>query len=296
MCSDPLLAEGRVIHAADMILADLLHGPEAPEQPIPRTALERSTGPASNAVTMIDDVLAKWLTSYVSPPTWPFVQPGESFTAMAVRRSLHDVSLGRALDPRARTWIGSLGQDPAGIIHAAFDALQIDDADRVAEMRGHLASIAGWSGLAKWRTEWAQPDDTRPMVTPTEIVALRALLEAAVAMSASADSSSRHPTVVGDSEPVDNARHLEERVTRVLEQLGLPDVPVLRLEITGVLGAILGCRPRIDMVDSQRGEPRSTDARDAGPGGRRRSDNSPGCPTRVLHRRPFRGTAAPPRS
>ncbi len=239
LCSrDPLLAEGRVIHPDDIILADLLHGPEAPERLMPRTALERLTGPASDDVAMLDDVLAKWLTSFVSPPTWSFARPGETFTAMAVRRSLADVSLGRALHPRARTWLRSLDADPARVIDTAFSAVQVDDADRVTEMRGHLASIAGWSGLAKWRTEWAQPDETRPVVTPTEIVAVRAMLEAAVVLSVSAGFGSQRRAPTDDSTAVDDARHLAARVTSVMERLRLPDLPALRPEITGLLGAI----------------------------------------------------------
>ena len=130
-------------------------------------------------MALIDDVLSKWLTSYVSPPTWPSALPGESFTTMALRRR-QSTHRSHGPHPRARTWLRSLDNDPARVIDAAFAATQVDDEVRVAEMRGHLASIAGWSGLAKWRTEWAQPDETRPTVSPIEIVAVRAMLESAL--------------------------------------------------------------------------------------------------------------------
>jgi len=239
LCSgDPLLANGRVVHPEEIILTDLLHGPEAPVELVPRTALERLTRPASDEVALIDDVLSKWLTSYVSPPTWPFALPGESFTSMALRRARVDASLARVLHPRARTWLRSLDDDPTRVIDAAFALTQVGDEARVAEMRGHLASIAGWSGLAKWRTEWAQPDDTRQTVSPVEIVAVRAMLESGVAMTVSADFHNWRSGLDDDTTTLDEARHLAERVTSAMEHLGLPDVPALRPEITRLLEAI----------------------------------------------------------
>ena len=241
LCSrDPLLVGGRTVHPDEIILTDLVHGPEASDGLLPRTALERLTTPESDDVVLIDDVLSKWLTSYVSPPPWPHSLPGESFTAMALRRAGVDPSLGRILHPRARTWLRSLDDDPARIIDVAFETMHVDDEARVAEMRGHLASIAGWSGLAKWRTEWAQPDDTRPTVSPIEIVAVRAMLESAVAMTMHADFRTARPRLDDDMTPIDDARHLAARVTAAMEHLGLPDVPALRPEITELLEAVPG--------------------------------------------------------
>ncbi len=239
LCSrTPMLADGRMVGPEEIILADLLHGPEAPEAPTPRTALERLSGSTSEAVALVDDVMTKWLTSYVNPPTWSFTLAGESFTAMAVRRSTADASLGRALHPGARTWLRSLDENPASVIDTAFASMQVDDDARVAEMRGHLASIAGWSGHAKWRTEWAQPDETRPLVSPIEIVAVRAMLEAAVAMTVRAEIGGQPPHPDGDTTQADAARHLDARVSSVTEHLGLHDVPALRSDVTELLAAI----------------------------------------------------------
>ena len=244
LCSrEPLLAAGRVVEPETIILADLLHGPEIRVELVPRTALERITGPASTDVATIDDVLSKWLTAYVSPPTWPVARPGESFVSMARRLAATDGCLGRSLHPRARTWFRCLDDDPARIIDAAFAATQIADENRVAEMRGHLASVAGWSGLAKWRTEWAQPDETRPTVSPIDIVAVRAMLESAVAMSRSAEFRDARPafdddTARIDTAHIDDARHLAARVDTVMQQLELPDTSPIRPTVHRLLEAI----------------------------------------------------------
>jgi uncharacterized protein YbcC (UPF0753/DUF2309 family) len=235
---EPVLADGRMVPAEEIILSDLLHGPEAPPETAPRTALERLTGTTSEHVATVDDVLSRWLTSYICPPVWSFALPGETFTAMALRRSQADVSLARALRPAGRTWLRSLDDDPTRIIDAAFATAQVDDADRMGEMRGHLASVAGWSGLAKWRTEWAQPDETRPVVSPLEIVAIRAMLESAIVLSIGAGNDSSRPLVDDHATAPDQTRHLAARVTAVVDHLRLPDTPAVRNEVSELLEAI----------------------------------------------------------
>ena len=166
--------------------------------------------------------------------------------------------------------------------------------NRVAEMRGHLASIAGWSGLAKWRTEWAQPDETRPVVTPTEIVAVRAMLEAAVADSVGAGSGSERRSPADDATPNDAARHLTARVNTVMEQLGLADGSAIRPEITALLGAISDAeRSSVWLAASEANLDQRLLAMLDQPNGERDASTAR-CTTRLLHRRPIRRTAAAP--
>ena len=105
-------------------------------------------------------------------------------------------------------------------------------------MRGHLASVAGWSGLAKWRTEWAQPDEIRPVVSPLEIVAIRAMLESAIVLSIGTGDDRSRPRVDDHATAADQPGHLASRVTAVVDHLGLPDTPAVRGEISEILEAI----------------------------------------------------------
>ncbi len=183
---------------------------------------------------------------------------------MALRRAAVDPSLARVLHPRARTWLRSLDNDPARIIDVAFEAVQVGDEARVAEMRGHLASIAGWSGSRSGAPSGRSPTRRAPVVSPIEIVAVRAMLESAVAMTMQADSA---PNVAASA----TTRHRSttpatwpQRVTSVMEHLGLPDVPALRPEITGLLEAISDADgTHRHVAGGERGEPRSTPPLDA---------------------------------
>ncbi|MEQ8840330.1 MAG: Na-translocating system protein MpsB [Acidimicrobiales bacterium] len=174
----PVAIGGQAVSPVDVIVADLLHGPDSPQPARVPTALERRGLGRAGAV--VDDVVSSWLSAYVEPPHWPAHRAGESFVTMGCRLMVADPRLASLLSAPSRRWVQSLGSDPAVIIDAAFAVSGVADDDRVDEVRSQLCRLAGWSGLAKWRSEWAQPDEQRPPLTPIDVVAIRALLEAAV--------------------------------------------------------------------------------------------------------------------
>ncbi|HUW04114.1 MAG TPA: putative inorganic carbon transporter subunit DabA [Acidimicrobiales bacterium] len=184
VCSGgPVPLAGRLVDPVDLVTADLLHGPDLETVPLPRTALDR-VGPRDEKLAgQIDDIVSSWLAEHSSPPAWPSRRPGESFLAMSLRLTQTDPRLARIVDAPALRWIADLEDDAAAVIIAAFAAAGVGDEDRVDEMRGHLSRLVGWAGLAKWRNEWAQPDELHPDLAPIEIVAVRAVLEAAVLSS-----------------------------------------------------------------------------------------------------------------
>jgi uncharacterized protein YbcC (UPF0753/DUF2309 family) len=182
---------------------------------VARTALEGQVG-GEQLCAVIDEVLSRWLADFVAPATWSARRRGEDFVAMARRLAVEDPQVDRLLGASARTWIGALGDDPAALIDAAFSVTGVEDESRVDEMRGHLARLAGWSGLAKWRKEWAPTDDPHPMIAPIEIIAVRSMLEAAVIASVIPEYRPHAGERLADTESM-----LSARVSVVAHELGV---------------------------------------------------------------------------
>ncbi|MDH4075108.1 MAG: Na-translocating system protein MpsB [Acidimicrobiia bacterium] len=174
----PLAIDGQLLYPHDVIVADLLHGPESEAPAKPPTAVQRRELPAADE--LIDDVVSSWLAAYIHPPRWRAHHPGEGFVAMSRRLMVDDPRLRRVLSGPARHWVRSLDDDPAAVIDASLAVSGVADDRRGDELRSHLCQLPGWAGLARWRSEWAQPTEPTAALAPLDIVAVRALLEAAV--------------------------------------------------------------------------------------------------------------------
>ncbi len=223
LCSrDPIVVDGRRLEPVEVIVADMLHGP-------PDHATVAS--PADDTTRLINAVLSAWLAAYVEPPHWEIRHPGETFTQMARRLLLlTDPRLRASAD--ARDWISRLGEDPASILDAVFTVTGITEGQRVAEARRHLCELPGWSGLAKWRNQWAQPDEPRPPLAPIEIVAIRALIELAIGAPIPARPTTR-PVRHSPTTP-----SLDERVKAVLGSVAPTGGPGDRIPVAKVLSQV----------------------------------------------------------
>ncbi|MGY6501099.1 MAG: putative inorganic carbon transporter subunit DabA [Acidimicrobiales bacterium] len=205
----PMRLDGRLVQPIEVILADLMHGPDTTPQPQPRTALERRE--AEDASVVIDRLVAEWTARHLTRS-----RPGQGLVARCRdAAATRDPRLASIAGPTGLDWLATLDDDPAAVIAAAFSVLGVGPAERQQEMRGHLSRLAGWSGLAKWRAEWAGVDERRPVIAPIDIVAVRAAIEAAVIHSG--DLPDEQPTAVGagDTEP----ESLEQRVQAALRVL-----------------------------------------------------------------------------
>ncbi|MFT7608770.1 MAG: hypothetical protein ACI9MX_001837 [Candidatus Aldehydirespiratoraceae bacterium] len=226
----PVVVDGHALSPVDVIVADLLHGPETQIPVVETTVLQRRG--SEQATATIDEVLSSWLSTYVHPPRWPAHRAGESFVSMSRRLMMSDPRLGALLSHAAREWICALDDDPAAIIDASFFVSGVADGDRVDEIRSQLCRTAGWSGLAKWRSEWAHPDEERPPLAPIDVVAVRALLEAGAIGSGTvgaASSSRPHP------KPASNDENLGARVAAVAAALAPAGTKADRAAISAVL-------------------------------------------------------------
>lgn len=243
-CARPPIDVGdRSITVRDIVVADLLHGPDVAEAPVARTALERAEGHEGSAAAAIDAVLSGWLTGFVAPATWPLARDGESFLAMS-RRLATEPRMGRFISAAGRSWIERLGDDAASAIDSAFTTLEIADDQRVDELRGHLVSVSGWAGLAKWRTDWAHPDEARVPITLAEIAAARAMLEAAVLLG-----HTDRPGATAPPEPADE--RLDDRVSAVLSALHAEPTALARAHVAQVLATVRPVARQATWLDAQ---------------------------------------------
>ena len=244
----PITVGGVSLTPSEVIVADLLSGPDAPAERSPRTALERYMGDDDRLGRLLDDVMSTWLAWYVEPPVWPANLPGEGFVEMSLRLAPDDPLLGPCLDARARSWIQRLDRDPAASLLAAFAVVGVDVNRCTDESRGHLSRLPGWAGLAKWRNDWATWDDPHPMLAPIDLVAVRAVLEAALLGVVEAPTEAA-PEFSG----ADDAQLLEARVDAVAETLSLPADAIDRQAIRSVLAAVsIDSRPAVWLEAQER--------------------------------------------
>ena len=173
LCSmPPLDIDGRQVTIEEIIRLDLFHGPELEEQPDPQTALERVEGVRGQLGELIDAAIVHSAAQFAAGSAG-------SFQDQWLDDATQVAGLRRHLSAEARRWLGELSDDPAEAISVAFSVTRVDPATQVSEMRGHLGRLLGWAGYAKWRRDWAHPDEQRRAPSLIELVAARSALEAA---------------------------------------------------------------------------------------------------------------------
>jgi hypothetical protein len=178
VCAHPASTiAGRLVDPIDVITSDLLDGPDLEPTGREQTRLERLGRHA--AADAIDRFVAEHAARAVARPTGPFV-------AVAIAAANSDRAIRRNLEPAARSWLSSLGDDPVSVVAAAIDRLGTPRAERVDEFRRQLLRLPGWVGHARWRTDWAPRDTLTPAIAPIDLLAVRLALEAAAVWTAEA--------------------------------------------------------------------------------------------------------------
>jgi uncharacterized protein YbcC (UPF0753/DUF2309 family)/NADH:ubiquinone oxidoreductase subunit 5 (subunit L)/multisubunit Na+/H+ antiporter MnhA subunit len=230
----PIDVNGREVGVEEIIRLDMLHGPTEDAALEPLTALERFEGPSGPLGRMVDATIFHATSRYVAHATGSNTAPG-TFRDQWRRDATTVTGIRRHLGEDAIRWLRGLGDDPAETIVAAFAVAGVDAQARVTEMRGHLSRVQGWAGYARWRTDWAHPDEHRPPLAPIDLVAARSALEAACLLGR--PITDRTPTLG----PVDGAMR-RARVDAVVAALQ-PDVhtdvhPDTRDDIENVLSFV----------------------------------------------------------
>lgn len=228
VCSRPPVRVGdQLVDPVSVILADLHHGPDSPTPPSPRTGLERRGDDA--AAEVIDHLVAEWVTLHLARAT-----SGDRLVErLRGAASTGDPRLAALVGPEGLAWLAALDDDPAAVIGAACEAIGLRPVDRIDEIRGHLSRLAGWAGLAKWRSAWALASDRRPAIAPADVAAVRMALEAAVLASVPGPAPDQ-ATALNTTE----TDLLDQRVDAVARALGSTGVPADLAAIRSVLSDV----------------------------------------------------------
>ncbi|MEM9748712.1 MAG: putative inorganic carbon transporter subunit DabA, partial [Actinomycetota bacterium] len=181
-CGRPAIESGgRTIGADEIVLADLLYGPENASIEIPRTRLEAIAGVRVADQLGIDEMVADWVASYLTGVGWP-VTAGTPRLVTVAHTDLQALAA-RRLTPPAVAWLDTLephAHSAVEVLAASLEIMGVEPDDRVDEIRGHLAAVSGWAGIAKWRSDWAHADEALPPLRLVDIAAVRAMTTAAV--------------------------------------------------------------------------------------------------------------------
>lgn len=237
----PVAIGGQALPAVEVIVADMLHSPPTtapPRTTTPRahTAVQRCEQRTAHITATINDTLSGLLAAWVNPPQWALHRPGESFVSMSLRSIATDPRLRFLVGSQAKAWLSTLDRDPASVIESAFNVSGVPPDDRVDEARGHLCHLSGWAGLAKWRNEWAHGNEQLPSLSPIDLVAVRAALEACALGSGVVAGPAQRRDALSPLE--DDATSLDARVDAVLAAISPSGSDRDRSEIARVLSQV----------------------------------------------------------
>jgi uncharacterized protein YbcC (UPF0753/DUF2309 family)/formate hydrogenlyase subunit 3/multisubunit Na+/H+ antiporter MnhD subunit len=173
VCSIPSIQiNGRTVAVDEVVRLDMLHSPDLDTELEPHTALEYAEGTSGPLGEMIDATIFHSCAQFAAYSTGSFQERWRNDATKVA-------GLRRHLSADGQRWLRELSNDPAEVIADAFAVTGVDAAAHLAEMRGHLCRLQGWAGYAKWRTDWAHPDEQRPSSSLIDLVAARSALEAA---------------------------------------------------------------------------------------------------------------------
>ncbi len=243
---------GTAVPPADLLLADLLHGPEDPAPNAqPRTLGEWADALLGTAIApAIDEEAGRWCAAATDEHA-PWPMPGREHGLWPAWRALAAAGaashLGLSASAAAR-----LPERADDAVLAALEALGTPGPRRRAELRGHFAQLPGWSALARYAAE--HPEEAVP-IDLMQVLALRCTLEAALVAAAAREAiGGRTPIAdlrrradeeaAADAGSADAAHeHLEARAHALAQALGADAVgpearAVLSLLPAGERGAV----------------------------------------------------------
>ncbi|NDG42561.1 MAG: DUF2309 family protein, partial [Betaproteobacteria bacterium] len=178
----PIPTPAGEINALDLLVADLLVGPEQmPTDRLQSAAARCDSMIGGNLAGSIDQILSRWLAAYADRHGSAWAMPGE-------RDGFHEAFRDLAKrDSQIMRLAGScelLAETPEDSIYQALNSLGVTGAGRTDEMRAQLLRLPGWAGWIKWRTEWAGDDCTDVAIDLVDLLAVRVSLEAAAVAKA----------------------------------------------------------------------------------------------------------------
>jgi uncharacterized protein YbcC (UPF0753/DUF2309 family) len=234
---------GQTVSAVDLVLADLMNGPDSTPRDTSRDRVGRTDVATLRAASQL---IAAWCAVYTDEAgaSWPMPHRDKGFFRAWRLGAAADLKLRRLAGPKGIKWLAELPDDPLEAMDIALDWLEVDD--RVAAIREHCGRLPGWAGYARWNDEWAPPADHRH---PLHLVDLLAAQVVATATAA-------HGTRVVKQPPEDQAelddKLLADRVAAVLGSLGLSSTETgLASAVRDVLGQVSRPARKAIWLDAQ---------------------------------------------
>ena len=162
-------------------LSELLERPAAARaRLVPRTAAERCDEQlGTDLAATVDAMVAVWCAAFVEEGSaaWPMPGRGGGLYRAWRRLAPHDPGLARLAGRHARAELRHLPEHPEDAIVEALDDLGVPPESYRDELRGQLCRLPGWAGYARWREEWAPPEDPAPRFSLVDLVAVRLVHE-----------------------------------------------------------------------------------------------------------------------
>jgi hypothetical protein len=225
---DPSLADRRQLDlgasrmdAVDLVRWDLLHGPVAAPEPLPR---------AGTVADSLDEIMTGWCAAFVDEAHTPWQMPDRDrgFYRAWLGVAGADRQLAAVIGRDARGKLAALPDDPAELLDLVLTARNVSDDDRVAAIRTWILRTPGWAGFARWCDHWAPADRSGERLRMLDLAAVRAAMDH---LSPEQLDLSGPDDAAGT---VDAASSLRRRVDAVIAALGGDDREV----IADVLGSI----------------------------------------------------------
>ena len=204
--ADEVVVGGRMMTAADLIVAELLNstsgkiGGGGSGQSIMGSAETHPVDP----VDPVDELTSSWVAAFLDPePLWPMPHRQEGFYRAWRALAAHDARLPRSV----RRAVKALPLEPDAAVAEALARLSIAPNAASAALRHELAGLPGWTAHIKWRSEHVGDIDLLQYLAVR--LSLRSLLGGAASH-------------VGTTAPkgVDDLRG---RATRLIDHLGGAD-------------------------------------------------------------------------
>jgi len=161
-------------------LSELLERPVARPPAVPRTAAERCDERlGTHLAVTVDAMVATWCAAFVDEGAAAWPMPGRSEGLYRAWRRLapHDPGLRRLAGRQARAELRHLSEHPEDAIVEALDDLGVPPESYRDELRGQLCRLPGWTGYARWREDWAPPDEPAPRFSLVDLLAVRLVHE-----------------------------------------------------------------------------------------------------------------------
>lgn len=159
------------VTAAAITMFDLVNGPAA-------TADSATTDPFTQT---LNAYLSTWCATYVDSDTAAWSLPGKDDGFFGAWRDAVEDDRGftRLFGKGAKAFVATVADQPLRALQQSLSHAMVAERDRAEVLRAMAVKLSGWAGYARWCDEWAPADHRGPSLKFLDVLAVRAVIEAA---------------------------------------------------------------------------------------------------------------------